>query len=73
MQGRYHHLKQQDFQGIKTVNEILLECKNHFLILDEQEIRNEGDRENDNKLEPGLIQVIGKAIAQHYRVKKRAI
>jgi hypothetical protein len=73
---RYNHMEYMYYvlsSPNKNYNsfEILLEGKNHLLILDEQEVWNEGEVENNNKLEPGLIQAIGKAIVQHYRVKKR--
>ena len=52
--------------------EILLEGKNHLLILDEQEIWNEEDLDSGNKLERDLAQLIGKGITQHYPIKKRS-
>ena len=53
--------------------EILLECKTHLLFLDEQEVWTEGNKGADGKLESGLIQILGKAISQHYSIKKRRL
>lgn len=52
--------------------EILLEGKGHLLTMDEQQVWSEEEREGSSKLEHGLTQLIGKAIAQQYPVKVRS-